>query len=65
MAPSPLGCSEELDIDLRDIWLKVRCVLMPIDALGFKRDIVRDQPGTAPGFELFCERLRFTFLWSI
>ena len=35
---------EELDIDLADIWHKLRCVLLPIDALGFKRSIVRESP---------------------
>eukprot|EP00040_Diaphanoeca_grandis_P003261 m.24409 g.24409 ORF g.24409 m.24409 type:complete len:272 (+) comp14591_c0_seq1:318-1133(+) len=35
---------EELDIDLKDIWLKVRCVMVPVDMLGFKREIVRDSP---------------------
>ena len=36
---------EELDIDLRDIYYKIRCVLLPIPALGFQRQIVRDNPG--------------------
>eukprot|EP00039_Didymoeca_costata_P019824 m.339089 g.339089 ORF g.339089 m.339089 type:complete len:269 (+) comp18656_c0_seq1:274-1080(+) len=35
---------EELDIDLKDIWHKVRCVLMPVESLGFKRSLVREQP---------------------
>lgn len=35
---------EELDIDLKDIWHKVRCVLLPVDVLGFERAIVRDSP---------------------
>ena len=39
-----VNCREELDIDLADIWFKIRCVLLPIDALGFKRTIVKDKP---------------------
>ena len=35
---------EELDIDLQDIYYKVRCVLFPIPSLGFKRDVLRDSP---------------------
>lgn len=35
---------EELDIDIADIWHKLRCVLLPIDALGFQRSIVRESP---------------------
>ena len=36
--------SEELDIDLQDIYYKVRCVVFPIPSLGFKRDVLRDSP---------------------
>jgi hypothetical protein len=36
---------EELDIDLQDIYYKIRCVLLPIPALGFQRDVIRDNPG--------------------
>eukprot|EP00041_Stephanoeca_diplocostata_P008201 m.118648 g.118648 ORF g.118648 m.118648 type:complete len:267 (+) comp17217_c0_seq2:159-959(+) len=35
---------EELDIDIKDIWHKVRCILLPIDYGGFKRSIVRESP---------------------
>ncbi|CAL8361909.1 unnamed protein product [Boreogadus saida] len=35
---------EELDIDLKDIFYKVRCVLMPMPSLGFNRQVVRDNP---------------------
>ncbi|XP_032803627.1 protein YIPF4 [Petromyzon marinus] len=35
---------EELDIDLKDIYYKLRCVLMPLPALGFNRQVVRDNP---------------------
>lgn len=37
-------CSEELDIDLQDIYYKVRCVVFPLPSLGFKRDVLRDSP---------------------
>jgi hypothetical protein len=40
---------EELDIDLQDIYYKIRCVLLPVPALGFQRDVVRDNPGMASG----------------
>ncbi|KAM6221133.1 protein YIPF4-like [Rhynchocyon petersi] len=35
---------EELDIDLKDIYYKIRCVLMPMPSLGFNRQVVRDNP---------------------
>uniref|UniRef100_A0A023FQC4 Protein YIPF n=2 Tax=Amblyomma TaxID=6942 RepID=A0A023FQC4_AMBCJ len=35
---------EELDIDLRDIYYKVCCVLLPFPFLGYKRQLVRDSP---------------------
>ena len=35
---------EELDIDLTDIYYKVRCVLFPIPSLGFNRSILKDSP---------------------
>uniref|UniRef100_A0A671USR8 Protein YIPF n=1 Tax=Sparus aurata TaxID=8175 RepID=A0A671USR8_SPAAU len=35
---------EELDIDLKDIYYKIRCVLMPIQSLGYNRQVVRDNP---------------------
>ncbi|XP_059170770.1 protein YIPF4-like isoform X2 [Physella acuta] len=35
---------EELDIDLKDIYYKVRCVLFPLPQLGFNRHIVRESP---------------------
>ncbi|XP_072292932.1 protein YIPF4 [Eucyclogobius newberryi] len=33
---------DELDIDLKDIYYKLRCVLMP--SLGYNRQVVRDNP---------------------
>lgn len=39
-----LSCREELDIDLKDIYYKVRCVLMPMPSLGYNRQVVRDNP---------------------
>ena len=33
-----------MDIDLQDIYYKVRCVVFPIPSLGFKRDVLRDSP---------------------
>ncbi|XP_023210802.1 protein YIPF4-like [Centruroides sculpturatus] len=35
---------EELDIDMKDIYYKVCCVLFPFPFLGFKRHLVRDSP---------------------
>ncbi|CAL1578490.1 unnamed protein product [Knipowitschia caucasica] len=35
---------EELDIDLKDIYYKLRCVLMPMPSLGYNRQVVRDNP---------------------
>ncbi|KAK9411866.1 protein YIPF4 [Crotalus adamanteus] len=35
---------EELDINLKDIYYKIRCVLMPMPSLGFNRQVVRDNP---------------------
>lgn len=35
---------EELDIDLKDIYYKIRCVLMPMPSLGHNRQVVRDNP---------------------
>lgn len=35
---------EELDIDLKDIYYKLRCVIFPCPALGFQRKVVRDSP---------------------
>ena len=41
-----LSCSlrEELDIDLKDIYYKLRCVMFPLPRLGFNRQTVRDNP---------------------
>ena len=36
--------SEELDIDVKDIYYKLRCVLFPLPQLGFNRQLVRDNP---------------------
>lgn len=35
---------EELDIDLTDIYYKVRCVMFPLPSLGFKREVLKDSP---------------------
>jgi len=35
---------EELDIDLKDIYYKLRCVIFPMPQLGFNRQIVKDNP---------------------
>ncbi|XP_071161394.1 protein YIPF4-like [Mytilus edulis] len=35
---------EELDIDLKDIYYKLRCVLFPLPQLGFNRHVVRESP---------------------
>ncbi|XP_072027728.1 protein YIPF4-like [Amphiura filiformis] len=35
---------EELDIDLKDIYYKVRCAIFPCPFLGFKRQVLRDNP---------------------
>lgn len=35
---------EELDIDLKDIYYKVRCVLFPLPQLGFERKVVKENP---------------------
>ncbi len=37
-------CREELDIDLKDIYYKVRCAIFPCPMLGFKRQVLRDNP---------------------
>ncbi|XP_061545807.1 protein YIPF4 isoform X1 [Phycodurus eques] len=33
---------DELDIDVKDIYYKIRCVLMPMPSLGYNRQVVRD-----------------------
>lgn len=43
-APLLSNFREELDIDLKDIYYKIRCVLMPMPSLGFNRQVVRDNP---------------------
>lgn len=35
---------EELDVDLKDIYYKVRCVLFPCPFLGYNRQTLRDNP---------------------
>ncbi|XP_051937129.1 protein YIPF4 isoform X2 [Hippocampus zosterae] len=35
---------DELDIDVKDIYYKIRCVLMPMPSLGYNRQVVRDNP---------------------
>jgi len=35
---------EELDIDLADIYYKLRCVLLPLPYFKVKREVVRDSP---------------------
>jgi len=39
-----IACSEELDIDLKDIYYKLRCVMLPLPQFGFNRQIVRENP---------------------
>lgn len=33
-----------MDIDLKDIYYKLRCVLFPLPQLGFNRHVVRENP---------------------
>ncbi len=35
---------EELDIDLKDIYYKIRCVLLPLPYFRLKLALVRDSP---------------------
>lgn len=35
---------EELDIDMKDIYYKVRCVVFPLPSLGFDRSVLKDSP---------------------
>ncbi|XP_065661947.1 protein YIPF4 isoform X2 [Hydra vulgaris] len=35
---------EELDIDLKDIFYKVRCILFPLPQLGFERKVLKENP---------------------
>lgn len=35
---------EELDIDVKDIYYKVRCVLFPLPQLGFERKVLKESP---------------------
>lgn len=35
---------EELDIDLTDIYYKIRCVVFPLPSLGFNRSVLKDSP---------------------
>ena len=35
---------EELDIDLTDIYYKIRCVLFPLPSLGFNRAVLKESP---------------------
>lgn len=41
---SLLFSREELDIDVDDIYYKVRCVLFPLPSLGFQKDVLRQNP---------------------
>lgn len=41
---SELFSREELDIDINDIYYKVRCVLFPLPSLGFQKDVLRENP---------------------
>jgi hypothetical protein len=36
---------EELDVDLGDIYRKIKCVLVPVAAMSGQRDAIRDSPG--------------------
>lgn len=40
--PHPLSHREELDIDVSDIYYKLRCVLLPLPSLN--RTVIRDNP---------------------
>ena len=42
--PLPPPLREELDIDPRDIYYKIRCVLLPLSSLGLNRNVIRDNP---------------------
>lgn len=35
---------EELDIDLTDIYYKIRCILLPLPYFRMKLDLVRESP---------------------
>jgi len=35
---------EELDIDIKDIYYKIRCVLLPFPSLGYNRKVLRENP---------------------
>ena len=35
---------EELDIDVKDIFYKVRCILFPLPQLGFERKVLKENP---------------------
>ena len=35
---------EELDIDLKDIYYKLRCVLLPLPPSSLQRSVLRDNP---------------------
>lgn len=37
-------CSEELDIDVKDIYYKLRCVLLPLPSSWLQRTAIRDNP---------------------
>ena len=39
--------SELLDVDIKDIFYKVRCVLLPVPSFGLEREKIRDNPGDA------------------
>lgn len=43
LSPLPLF-REELDIDPRDIYYKIRCVLLPLSSFGLNRNVIRDNP---------------------
>ena len=45
-ASNDINCvfREELDIDLPDIYYKIRCVLFPLPVLGFQRQVLRENP---------------------
>merc|ERR1711935_65055 len=35
---------KELDIDLNEIWYKIRCVLLPLPQWGYQKHVLRDNP---------------------
>ena len=36
---------QELDVDVQDIFYKIRSVLLPFASMGMQRERIRDSPG--------------------